>query len=198
MRSPLDVVSWPSRTERLNLRRAIPDDDAATWRFEQLESVSRWHTAAPSTFEEYRARFRDAGRLSTSIVVELDGEVIGHLKVCVEDAWSQAEVADRARGVQAELGWSLDPSHTGKGFATEAVNELLRMCFNDLDLRRVTANCFAANVASWRLMERVGMRREVSTLRESLHRSGEWLDGLGYALLAQEWHTTTSRPAIDG
>jgi RimJ/RimL family protein N-acetyltransferase len=51
----------------------------------------------------------------------------------------------------------------------------------------VTANCFAGNEASWRLMERVGMRRELHTVRESLHRSGEWLDGLGYALLADEW-----------
>ena len=51
----------------------------------------------------------------------------------------------------------------------------------------MTANCFAANDASWRLMERVGMRRELYTVRESLHRSGEWLDGMGYALLADEW-----------
>ena len=31
------------------------------------------------------------------------------------------------------------------------------------------------------------MRREQHTIRDSLHRSGRWLDGLGYALLASEW-----------
>jgi RimJ/RimL family protein N-acetyltransferase len=67
------------------------------------------------------------------------------------------------------------------------VREVLRVCFEDLGLRRVTAECFAENEASWRLMERVGMRRETHTVRESLHRSGEWLDGFGYALLADEW-----------
>ena len=41
---------------------------------------------------------------------------------------------------------------------------------------------------SWRLMERVGMRRESHFVRGSLHRSGEWLDKLAYALLADEWH----------
>jgi len=56
-----------------------------------------------------------------------------------------------------------------------------------LGLRRVTASCFAANEATWRMMERVGMRREVHTVRDSLHRSGAWLDGFGYALLADEW-----------
>jgi RimJ/RimL family protein N-acetyltransferase len=36
-------------------------------------------------------------------------------------------------------------------------------------------------------MQRAGMRLEIHTLKESLHRSGEWLDGMGYALLAEEW-----------
>ena len=36
------------------------------------------------------------------------------------------------------------------------------------------------------------MRREICTLRESLHRSGTWLDGLGYALLAEEWRAKAS------
>ena len=107
--------------------------------------------------------------------------------LAVEDAWSQREVAARAKGRQAELGWVLDPTYGGHGYATEAVAGLIRICFEDLGLRRVTASCFADNKASWRLMERLGMRREVHTLRESLHRSGEWLDGMGYALLADEW-----------
>jgi len=51
----------------------------------------------------------------------------------------------------------------------------------------VRADCFADNEASWRLVERVHMRREQHTVRESLHRSGEWLDVLGYALLAEDW-----------
>ena len=51
----------------------------------------------------------------------------------------------------------------------------------------MVANCFADNTSSWRLMERLGMRRELHTVNESLHRSGQWLDGFGYALLADEW-----------
>ena len=120
-------------------------------------------------------------------MIELDGTVIGDLMVAVQDAWAQAEVTERAHGVQAELGCGLDPGHSGRGYAAEAVREVLRICFEDLGLRRVTADCFAANVASWRLMERVGMRREAYTVRDSLHRSGAWLDGMAYALLQEEW-----------
>ena len=191
MGSPLDAVTWPVRTARLSLRRTTPDDLEATWEYRGLAEVGRWLTSASSTVDEYRAMFEDPERLAMLLVVELDGAVIGDLMVKVGDAWAQAEVKEQARGVQAELGWVIHPDHTGHGYASEAVRELLRLCFDELHLRRVTADCFADNEASWRLMERVGMRREVHTLQESLHRSGEWLDGLGYALLADEWRGRT-------
>lgn len=187
MDNPLDAAAWPVRTDRLTLRPATADDTDATWAFRRLTAVNRWLTSAPATVEDYRAHFLEADRLARTLVLERDGQVIGDLMIKVEDAWSQSEVAERARGVQAELGWVLDPDHAGRGYATEAVRALIRVCFEDLGLRRVTAGCFAANEASWRLMERVGMRRELHTVRESLHRDGRWLDGLGYALLAEEW-----------
>ena len=186
--SPLaDDVDWPIRTARLVLRPATVEDVEATWRIRRLESVSRWLTRAPADLDAFRTQFVDPDSLAKSLVIELDGEVVGDLMVAIGDGWAQAEVEDQARGVQADLGWTIHPDAGGRGLATEAVREVVRVCFEDLGLRRVTAECFAANEASWRLMERVGMRREAHTVRESLHRSGEWLDGYGYALLADEW-----------
>ena len=94
------------------------------------------------------------------------------------------------RPATGRLGWVLDPTYTGHGYATEAVRELLLYCFQDLGVRRITANCFLDNDTSWRLMERVGMRRELYAIRESLHRSGRWLDTVGYAILEEEWSQT--------
>lgn len=185
--SPLDKVSWPVRTERLSLRRATTDDVETTWRFRRHDNVGQWLTEQPVSLDAYREKFEEPARLAKTLVIELDDVVMGDLMVAIEDAWSQREVAERASGVQAELGWVLDPELAGRGYATEAVRELIRLCFEDLGLRRVTALCFADNEASWRLRERVGMRREAYNVRDSLHRSGEWLDGAGYALLADEW-----------
>ncbi len=192
MSSKLDRVAWPVRTARLTIRPPVRSDLEATWRIRREESVSRWITSAPGTLDEYREKFENPDRLAKTLVVELDGEVVGDLMLAVEDAWSQTEVAEQAKDVQAELGWCLDPARQGHGYATEAVEALIRICFEDLGLRRVTANCFADNEASWRLMERVGMRRELYTVSESLHRSGVWLDGMGYALLADEWRARHS------
>jgi RimJ/RimL family protein N-acetyltransferase len=189
MSGHLDAVHWPVRTRRLKIRPAVPDDVDPLWQIRRLESVGRWMRSAAADPEEFRREFHDPERLAKTLVMELDGVVIGDLMIAVEDGWAQNEVAKSARAVQAELGWCLDPKYEGNGYATEAVTELVRICFEDLGLRRVTANCFADNEPSWRLMERLGMRRELHTVSESLHRSGDWLDGFGYALLADEWRS---------
>jgi RimJ/RimL family protein N-acetyltransferase len=106
-----------------------------------------------------------------------------------ETPYAQHEVRQQAVGVQAELGWSFHPDDGGRGYATEAVRAAIECCFGPMGLRRVTANCFAGNSASWRLMERLGMRREAASVRNELHRSRGWQDSYSYALLADEWPT---------
>jgi RimJ/RimL family protein N-acetyltransferase len=187
MPQDLSAVPWPVHTERLTIRPATADDVDATWAIRRLPEVANWITSAPADRASYATAFVDPERLAKTLVIELDGVLIGDLMLAVEDAWGQTEVAEQARNVQAELGWVLAPEHAGRGYATEAVLELVRLCFEELGLRRVLAQCFADNDASWRLMERVGMRREMYTVNESLHRSGAWLDGMMYALLADEW-----------
>jgi RimJ/RimL family protein N-acetyltransferase len=189
----LDDLEWPVQTPRLTIRPAELADSEKMWRYRRLPSVGQWLSNSPRDLEAYGTWFGDPGRLAKTLIIELDGVVIGDLMLSVEDAWAQSEIEDQARGVQAELGWCLSPEHRGHGYATEAVTELMRICFDELGLRRVKAVCFADNEASWRLMERVHMRRELHTIRESLHRSGDWLDGLGYALLAEEWRAQSGR-----
>jgi RimJ/RimL family protein N-acetyltransferase len=185
--NPLDRIAWPVRTERLVLRPATPDDVGTTWRYRRLASVTEWLPRAPASIEEYRALYLEPMRLDTTVLICLDDEVIGDLMIKVEDGWAQAEVIEQGRGTQAELGWVLHPYHGGRGYATEAVREAVRICFEELEVRRITAHCFAANSPSWRLAERLGMRREAYTVQEALHRSGGWMDGMHYALLAEEW-----------
>lgn len=178
------------RTERLTIRPATTADVEATWAFRGLPAVGEWLTGTPSTLDEYRELFQDPSRLADTVIVELrpelGGQIIGDFMLRVEDAWAQLEVAERAKRGQVELGWVLDPAYTGHGYATEAVRALIGHCFDVLAVHRITANCFLDNEASWRLMERVGMRRELHAVRDSLHRSGRWLDTVGYAILRDE------------
>lgn len=187
MTQDLSAVPWPVRTTRLAIRPATADDLEATWAFRRDPEISEWLTHSVRDREHYAEVFLEPRRLGSTLVIEHDGTVVGDLMLRIEDPWSQTEVADQAKGRQAELGWVIAPEHAGRGIATEAARELLRICFEHLGLHRVVALCFADNEPSWRVMERIGMRREAHNVRDSLHRTRGWLDGYGYALLAEEW-----------
>jgi len=183
---------WPVRTERLQVRPMTAADIDVMWEWRRLPDVNRWLGLAPDTIEAFRERYLDPDRLAAMHLIELVADdrgatAIGDVMIRLGDGWAQLEVADQAKHVEAELGWVLDPAHTGQGYATEAIRAVIDTCFGPLGLRRVHAGCFADNEPSWRLMERLCMRREEFSRKTALHRSGEWLDGLNYGILAEEW-----------
>lgn len=185
----LHDLPWPRRTERLVLRPPVLADAAAVLGYRSLPEVHRWLGRSVLTLEEAEEVVTHPERAASLLVVELDGEVVGDLMLLVQDAWGQEQVRERTLGAQAALGWAFHPAHGGRGLATEAAAALLPIAFDELGVHRVVAECFLANEPSWRLMERLGMRRESHAVQDSLHAELGWLDGLTYALLASEWRS---------
>ncbi|MGZ4591823.1 MAG: GNAT family N-acetyltransferase, partial [Actinomycetes bacterium] len=64
--------------------------------------------------------------------------------------WASAE--DR----EGELGFAFARDHHGRGYAAEAAGAMLRLGFEELGLRRITAACIEGNEASARLLRRLG------------------------------------------
>jgi ribosomal-protein-alanine N-acetyltransferase len=60
-----------------------------------------------------------------------------------------------------EIGWRLAPAFWGKGYATEGARAALRFGFEVLTLDQIVSFTVAANKASWSVMERIGMVRDV-------------------------------------
>ena len=179
----------PLRTERLQLRRWQDSDLEVVWRYRRLPVVQEWLGWRPRSLDEFAvgqtSRHGERGHLS--LLVERSGQVIGDIQVMPRDGWAQSDVTADAAAVEIELGWTFDPGHGGQGYATEAIRAAVDLCFRVAGARRVQAGCFAANTASWRLMERIGMRQEEHSRRSGLHHSGEWLDGMLWGILAEEW-----------
>lgn len=183
MARELTDLAWPKSTRRLTLRPARAEDAEQLWEWYRKPEVTQWLSESFPDREEFLESY--ARRCENYLVGAMDGRLVANGKVDVTDCWAQAEVAVGAR--QSEIGWALDPSVQGRGLGTELARELLRLSFDELDLYRVTAICFADNIASMRIMERIGMRLEARFVADSLHRSEGWLDSLSYALLASEW-----------
>lgn len=87
---------------------------------------------------------------------------------------------------QGEVGFSFNQAYTGRGLATRALAAVLGFGFEQLGLHRVTAATFTDNERAWRLMERVGMRREAHFVHDGFVR-GRWVDVYAYGMLEDEW-----------
>ena len=87
---------------------------------------------------------------------------------------------------RAELGYDLAKEHWGKGYMTEAVSEVIRYGFTELGLNRIEATVDTRNTSSFRLLERVGFRRE-GLLRQRHYYRGSYQDELYYGLLKLDW-----------
>lgn len=86
----------------------------------------------------------------------------------------------------ASLGYCFDETAWGYGFATEAAQALLQWAFDTLELNRVQAETDTRNLASARVLEKLGFERE-GTLREDCVVNGEVSDSLVYGLLRRHW-----------
>lgn len=86
----------------------------------------------------------------------------------------------------ATLSYWIREDEAGKGHATTAVRALLRWGFEQCGFRRIEADCHVDNVASQRVLEKLGFKRE-GTFRESEPLGGGWADHHVYGLLGREY-----------
>lgn len=86
----------------------------------------------------------------------------------------------------AEVWYKVHPDHWGKGYATEALTKLINFAFHDLRLHRIEAGCAVENLASIKVLEKVGMTKE-GRKRKKLPIRGEWKDNFFYAILEEDY-----------
>jgi RimJ/RimL family protein N-acetyltransferase len=194
-RPDLSLLVWPRRTERLDLRPLVPEDVDAIWAFRSLPEVVVHLSHDVLSRDEVRDRIAsriERGRpgarepmLGLAAVERRTGRLIGDVMLRLEPSHSISRTpTDEWEGT---IGYALHPDVHGRGLAAEAAGELLFLGFRDLGLRRITADAYADNTASNRVLRRIGMRHESTIRAKSLGKDGTWLDDNTWALLREEW-----------
>ena len=178
------------QTEHLLLRPLKKSDVVDVDAYQKRKDVFRYllwevrdHEEPAKRFEKHLALTRLAADGDGLIyAVELPdpsgehGRVIGDISIYLKSE----------KQAQLEVGWVFHPAVHGRGFATEAAQAILRLCFETLGAHRVYAELDARNDASARLCEILGMRHE-GVLRENELFRDEWIDTSIFALLASEF-----------
>ena len=90
-----------------------------------------------------------------------------------------------------EIGWVFNPKYYNKGYASEAAKAILKFGFEKMKLHRIIATCQPQNIPSYRVMEKIGMRRE-GYFKKCIPNGIEWWDEYYYAILAEEWKSASN------
>jgi ribosomal-protein-alanine N-acetyltransferase len=203
----LSAPGWPAvlRDGDITLR-PLRMRDGSAWiesRRRNIEWLQPWEATPPrgsSTFGASSAvftamtrRLRTDARHGTALpfVILVGGEFAG-----------QINVAGIVHGSldAAHVGYWVDERFAGRGVMPTAVALVVDHCFTNVGLHRIEINIRPENIASRRVVEKLGFREE--GIRERfLHISGEWRDHLTYAMVREDvpsgllnrWHETQQR-----
>ncbi len=88
-----------------------------------------------------------------------------------------------------EVGYKFSSEVHHRGYATEALRRVMQLAFGELKLHRALAWVLPDNVASIRLLERVGFVRE-GISRDYLLLHGRWMDHVQYSMLETDYVPT--------
>jgi RimJ/RimL family protein N-acetyltransferase len=165
-------------TPRLFLRLPAPDDWRAVHAYTSDPAVMRYIPGGVLSEDQARAFVgaNEGDEAKVAVVLKAEDRLIGHLPF---HPWFAPRIY--------EIGWVFDPRYHRRGYATEAAAALLRHGFETLRVHRIVATCQPENVASWRVMEKIGMRREAHFRQCFQVDETTWLDEYLYALVEEDW-----------
>lgn len=171
-------------TARLLLRSFALGDVPAITRLAGAKEIAATTAQIPHPYSEEDARTfvakagEDyiAGRsTSFALAVRSTGELCGAIGLHKTESRNQAE-----------LGYWIGVPFWGNGYATEAARAAIGFGFETLLLQRIFAQVFVGNMASRRVLEKIGMRHERRS-RQHIQKWNEFIAVESYALLLDDF-----------
>lgn len=166
------------KTERLSIRPFEVEDKEDIFEIYEDEETCRfllhetWTERDRDGHFERKRNQRSLGQKSSlSLAVLADDKVIGDIAIWYTDMKETVEI-----------GYAFNKKYSGFGYASEALSAVVWSLFRDYAIHRIQANMDARNLASAKLCERIGMRREAHFTQDYWSK-GEWTDSYVYAML---------------
>lgn len=173
-------------TDRFVLRSITPDDTAALFELESDPQVTRYLGRAPMPsldatarrIDSFRTQFETHQAIQWGVAPRPDGPLIG---TCV--FWHL-----RPAHFRAEIGYMLSPAWWGQGVMVEVVSAVLAFGFSTMALHSVDAQIDPDNVASRRLLEKLGFVQEAYFREDYFHPVEQrFTDTAIFSLLVSDW-----------
>jgi len=165
----------------VSLRPFVPEDAPAAHRIVGDSRVTNSLSFDEKSEEETQgmisgiiSRATEENRTEYYLAVDRTGDLIGFCRLGRE-------------GVRAgQIGYAIRADEWGKGYATDAVETIVRFSIETLGLHRVTAAIGPENIASITIVRKLGFQYE-GTLRDHVFTNGAWRNSLLYSIIDHEW-----------
>lgn len=135
-----------------------------------------WQTS--KTDMEKSFENRNSSETKTFIIEKKDGNKIGYI-IHFDVIWDGI-------GKLTTIAYSLEPTERGKGYGTEAVQIMVDYLFLSKDIPCIQATVHIKNLASQRVLEKVGFKKE-GIIRKRFYIRGEWNNQVLFSILKDEW-----------
>ena len=172
------MTPYPIQTARLTLRSYTSADIPDLVRLAGAREVAATTLRIPHPYTEQDAKdFIETYAAKTvpesrfAITLTSDGQLCGGIGLRVDEPHQHAE-----------LGYWLGVPYWGQGYGTEAARAMIHYGFETLGLHRIYASYVPHNVASGRVLQKIGMRRE-GRMRAHICKWGEFQDLECYEML---------------
>jgi [ribosomal protein S5]-alanine N-acetyltransferase len=180
------------KTARLTLREFEDADLAAVHDYAQDAETTKYLEWGPNTLKETTVFLNESlgfqkekprVTFDMAIIADADNRLIGACSVTI---------LDNRKKIGA-LGYVLSSKFWKHGYATEAANALAKFAFDELGMQKIMATCDDLNVASARVMEKIGMTRESKVPKDKFIK-GMYRDTLVYAMDRAAWAAKYDAP----
>ena len=193
-RKPKPARWLPLETPRLILREPREGDFDDIQAYASDPEVVRYMNWGPNTHEITRtvldgwlkeARRWPRRTVTMAVEVKAEDRLIGVVRFGL---W------DPAAGT-GDFGYVFNRAYWNLGLCTEAASAVVDAAFRRMGMRRMLANCDVRNTGSWRVMGKLGMRREALFHHDVMAHDG-WRNSYLYAILADEWLAGSSANSL--
>lgn len=170
-------------TEMLNLREIRQEDSESIYKLLSNLEVIKYDTFEPFTnikqaedmINWFSEVFTRKQAIFWGISLKNNPEIIGFCKCEIE-----------IPKVRADFGYDLNPEYWNKGIMTEALSAIMKFTFNTLDVNRIEASVSTENIASIKVLEKLGFIKE-GILRERSYWRGSCHDMIMFSILKKEY-----------
>ena len=180
MSNNLEHISM--KTKRLLIRNFAKGDYNDLYEYLSDKETYKFEPGEPITVEAAKKLCNDRSKNNDFLAVQLKNKVIGHIYF---------EQISPIGLMTWETGFIFNRKYQGKGYATESLTAVIKYGFKNMNVHKIIAHCSPKNTRSWKLLERVKMRRE-GKLRENIYFNTDetgnpiWLDTYEYGLLKKD------------